>query len=86
MAVFIVSYDLRKPDFNYQPLYDALDEIGAKHVQDSIWGVDTSSSAASVFDYLWQYLHNERDRLFVITFDKKADYKSHKAITLLKNL
>jgi hypothetical protein len=36
MSVFIIAYDLRKPDFDYQPLYDALAKIAAKHLQDSI--------------------------------------------------
>ena len=86
MSVFIIAYDLRKPDFDYEPLYSALAEINAKHVQDSIWGVRTTSKAAVVFDYLWQHMHNEKDRLFVIPFDKSTDYKSEKAINLLKSL
>ena len=86
MAVFLISYDLRKPDYNYQPLYDALAAIKAKHVQDSVWGVRTTSSAEVVFNYLWQHMHNEKDRLFVVPFDKEQQYKSENAITLLKDL
>lgn len=86
MAVFIISYDLRKPDFDYKPLYAALDKIGAKHLQDSVWGVRKDNTAEQVWDYLWQFMHNERDRLFVIPFSKEDDYKSHNAITLLKGL
>jgi CRISPR/Cas system-associated endoribonuclease Cas2 len=84
--VFLISYDLRKPDFNYEPLYAALRKISAKHVQDSVWGINTTSSATVVFDYLWQHMHNEKDRLFVVPFDKTWDYKSQNAITLLKEL
>ncbi|HXM68326.1 MAG TPA: hypothetical protein VN911_16465 [Candidatus Acidoferrum sp.] len=86
MAVFLISYDLRKPDYNYQPLYDALDEIGAKHVQDSVWGVDTTDEAKVVFDYLWQHVHSEKDRLFVVSFDKNGDYKAKNSINLLKSI
>jgi hypothetical protein len=86
MAVFIISYDLRKPDYNYDPLYAALNEIGAKHIQDSVWGIRTSSSAEIVFNYLWQHMHNQKDRLFVIPFDKAQQYKSQNAITLLKEI
>lgn len=85
MAIYLISYDLRKPDYDYQPLYDALDVIGAKHVQDSVWGVDTTDSVAEVFDYLWQHMHNQKDRLFVVPFDKRY-YKSNNAITKLKYL
>lgn len=86
MAVYIISYDLRKPDYDYQPLYEALDKIKAKHLQDSVWGVHTSSNAAQVFDYLWQHMHNEKDRLFVIPFDKEQEYKSQNAINKLNSI
>jgi len=86
MAVFIISYDLRKPDYDYQPLYDALAKIKAKHIQDSVWGVRAGSSAGKVFDYLWQYMHNERDRLFVIPFDKAQNYKAKNSINPLKSI
>jgi hypothetical protein len=86
MAVFLISYDLRKPDYDYQPLYDALKTIKAKHVQDSVWGLRTTSSAEVVFNYLWQHMHNEKDRLFVVTFDKEMDYKAQNSITMLKEL
>ena len=85
MAVFIISYDLRKPDFDYNPLYKALAKIEAKHVQDSVWGIRTKSSAEVVFDYLWQHMHNEKDRLFVIPFDKEQEYKSQNAMNRLKD-
>ena len=84
--VFIISYDLRKPDHDYQPLYDALAKINAKHIQDSVWAMSTTSSAAVVFDYLWQHMHNEKDRLFVIPFNKAADYKAQNSINMLKSV
>lgn len=86
MAVFIISYDLRKPDFDYKPLYAALNEIDAKHIQDSVWGIRTTSTAEVVFDYLWQHMHNQQDRLFVVPFDKANDYKAQNSITMLKEL
>lgn len=86
MAVFLISYDLRKPDFDYKPLYDALNKINAKHIQDSVWGVNTSSKAQVVFDYLWQRMHNEKDRLFVVPFDKNQDYKADNSINKLNSV
>jgi hypothetical protein len=86
MAVFLISYDLRKPDYDYKPLYDALAKVEAKHVQDSVWGLRTTSTAEVVFDYFWQHMHNEKDRLFVVPFDKDLAYKSKNAITMLKDL
>lgn len=86
MAVFIISYDLRKPDFDYKPLYAALDKVEAKHIQDSVWGLNTASSAEVVFDFLWQHMHNEKDRLFVVTFNKEENYKGQNSITPLKEI
>ncbi len=86
MAVFLISYDLRKPDYNYEPLYAALAKVKAKHVQDSVWGLNTTSDATEVFDYFWRFMHNEKDRLFVVPFDKTLGYKSQNAIALLKEL
>lgn len=86
MAVFIISYDLRKPDFDYKPLYAALDTIKAKHIQDSVWGVSTTSAAAVVFDYLWQHMHNEKDRLFVVPFDATTDYKARNSMNRLADV
>jgi hypothetical protein len=79
MSVFIISYDLRKPDFDYEPLYGALAELDATHLQDSVWGVNTTSTAAQIFDYLWEHVHSTKDRLFVVPFDKSEDYKSQNA-------
>lgn len=82
MAVFIISYDLRKPDCDYEPLYDTLYEMGAKRIQESVWGVRTNSTADEVFDVLWERMPNEKDRLFVIPFDKDGDYRNHSIIKL----
>ncbi len=86
MAVFLISYDLRKPDFDYQPLYDLLNSWKAKHVQDSVWGLNTQWSAEKVFDALWAHMHNDKDRLFVVTFDKTEDYKAKNSITKLRDI
>ncbi|MGC2286695.1 MAG: hypothetical protein WA542_15675 [Candidatus Acidiferrum sp.] len=86
MAVFIISYDLRKPDYDYEPLYDALAAIKAKHLQDSVWGVRTSSNAAQVFKYLWAHMHSEKDRLFVVSFDKGQNYKANNSINRLNSI
>lgn len=85
MSVYIISYDLRKPDFDYEDLYTQLDNLGAKRIQKSVWGVDTVATAAEVFNSLWNKMHSEKDRLFVIPFDKTDEFKSQNAITKLKS-
>ncbi|MGC1619308.1 MAG: hypothetical protein WA765_12540 [Candidatus Acidiferrum sp.] len=84
--VFIISYDLRKPDFDYQPLYDELDDLGAKRIQKSVWAVHSSDSTSDVFDALWPYMHNDRDRLFVAVLDRDSGYKAKNSLTRLKNV
>lgn len=68
MPRFVISYDLRKPRYtesDYQELYDELDTLGAKHIQDSVWAVTTDSSASDIYDALWQHMHQANDRLLV---------------------
>ena len=86
MAAYLISYDLRKPEFDYKPLYIALYAIEAKHIQDSVWGVNTRSSAKVVFDYLWRHMHNEKDRLFVVPFDTAKADEAKNSITALKDI
>jgi len=86
MAVFLISYDLRKTDFDYQPLFDALHEIGAKHLQESVWGVRIEWSSENVFDHLWRHMHDVSDRLLVVHFEGIDGYKSQNTINKLSTL
>jgi len=86
MATFLVSYDLRRRAFDYQPLFAALHVIEAKHIQDSVWGVSTKASAKVVFDYLWRHMDRHEDRLFVIPFDKTQNHNAHNSISSLNKV
>ena len=83
MSKYIISYDLRKPDYDYQPLYDALAEISATHIQDSVWAVRSTSTAEVISDYLWQFMHNQRDRLLVVEMEEN-NWKNQNGINKLK--
>ena len=52
MALFEVSYDLRKPGRNYQSLYDRLAAWGAFRVLESVWIINSNSSAVAIRDDL----------------------------------
>jgi hypothetical protein len=80
MPAFIVSYDLRKTNHNYDSLYEALFVIDATRIQDSVWGVRTASNAIQVFNFLWRHMHKQKDRLFVVPFDYKKQYRSQNSI------
>lgn len=65
MTFYLIAYDLRKPDYDYQPLYDKLASIRATRIQESVWVVCSNRSVKDIFDSLWAHMHNERDRLLV---------------------
>ena len=86
MGVYLIVYDLRDSDHDYDGLHAALAAINAKRVHESVWGVNTSSSADGVFEHLWQHMHSGRDRLFVIPFDKSCDYRADNSVHMLKDI
>lgn len=86
MAVYLISYDLRKPDFDYDPLYKALDKMAADRIQDSVWGLRTKRTAEEIFDNLWQHMHNAKDRLFVIPIDPDAQYRATNSMKKIRDL
>ena len=65
MTVYVVSYDLRKPGQNYEPLWDRLAEWKAARFLESDWLIDTNPGfAVSIRDDLKRYM-DANDGLFV---------------------
>ncbi len=67
MPRMLISYDLRKPNYDeadYEDLYKGLEALGAKRMQESVWAVRTDASPSVVFDRLSTHMHS-RDRLLV---------------------
>jgi hypothetical protein len=69
MPRFIISYDLRKPDHDYEPLYAELKRIQAVHIQDSGWVVRVPGQSQTIYDRLWPHMHNAQDRFALTTND-----------------
>ena len=66
---YVISYDLRKPGQNYQSLYDALENIGAKRVLQSQWGVRRNNTTAkNLRDHFRKYM-DSNDRILVTSID-----------------
>ena len=86
MALYLLSYDLHDPNFDYQSFYDALNAMEAKHIQNSVWGVRTTSSAEVVYKYLWRHIYSPKNRLFVVTFDKTQSFEAINCIDNLSDL
>ena len=67
MACKLISYDLDKPNRNYEDLCKAIKDIGAWwHCVESVWIVDTSQSASSIRDTLKEH-PDSGDKLVVLT-------------------
>ena len=68
---YVISYDLRKPDRDYQSLYEALESIGAERVLQSQWGVRRNNTkAAKLRDHFWQFM-DRNDGILVTAIDGK---------------
>ena len=56
MPVYFIGYNLAKPGQSAKALWDALTALGAKRVQESVWIMRSSYTAAQIRDQLWQYI------------------------------
>ena len=66
MKVYCVSYDLTKPDRNYEELYEKLKAYGTySHALESTWFIEAEDGAAEVRDNLKEVLDTD-DKLLVI--------------------
>ena len=74
MARFEASYDLRKPGRNYEPLYKRLADWRAVRVLQSVWIIETNSSAATIRDDLAKYL-DANDGLLVTGLTGEAAWQ-----------
>lgn len=62
MSVFIVSYDLRAPGRNYEPLWARLRQFVHAKPLESVWLIDTQMSAVQLRNDLERFL-DRNDRL-----------------------
>lgn len=66
MNVYCITYDLIKPDRNYEKLTEAIQSYGTWwHQTGSVWLIVTEQDASIVRDFLMQFIDNN-DKLFVI--------------------
>ncbi len=76
MACYLVSYDLRKPERDYNSLYDAIRAYGTwAHVNESLWAVVTTQTAVQVRDNLAQHMDAD-DRLMVVRSAAEAAWRN----------
>jgi hypothetical protein len=65
MAILLVTYDLRQPGRNYQPMYDYLKRFSHCHGLESVWLLDTTVTPEQVRDAL-KGIVDSNDALFVV--------------------
>ena len=64
MKTFSITYDLRKPGQNYQPLWDRLKALGATKIEESQWLLRSPAKALDLATDLLRSMDGN-DRLFV---------------------
>ena len=64
MAVLLITYDLKAPGRNYQPVYDYLKKFTYCKSMESVWLVDTTVSTGTIRDGL-RGLVDGNDKIFV---------------------
>lgn len=68
--VYFVTYDLKKPDRDYDDLIKEIKSFGTWwHQTGSAWVIITSKTTAEVRDYLMQFI-DSNDKLFVVQIQK----------------
>jgi hypothetical protein len=76
MAVLFVTYDLKKPGRNYEPVWSYLKQFTHCKGLESVWFLDTNKTAAQVRDDLNALVDNS-DRTFVCPISKSAVWASY---------
>lgn len=76
MALFLMSYDTHFGR-NYQPLYDAMEEVGAQRILESVWMFELKNTASEVRDWLRELLDDD-DTIFVLKLKPKHAWAARK--------
>lgn len=76
MTIKIISYDLRKPEQDYESLIDAIKSYRAYcKINKSDWLISTADSCRSIRDYLKKFI-DSNDTLFVAELSQNAGWWS----------
>ena len=72
---YVISYDLRLPGRDYETLYQALRNMGAKPALQSVWAVTSGKTAKALRDQLKAYI-DSNDRLLVAKVTEWATFNA----------
>jgi hypothetical protein len=71
MTLFVLTYDVRTTNHQYQPLYDQLNAWSAAHLQDSVWLADLNGTAEAIRNAMMGHMH-PKDTVCVIQLPQPA--------------
>ena len=80
MTTYVVSYDLKKPGQNYQPLWDELDRLKAHRTLESFWLISVNNTPKELVDHLKSFI-DANDALWVLELTKVHHFRNAKAGT-----
>jgi hypothetical protein len=72
---YMIVYDLEKRGESYEPLLNALRQLGALHVLYSKWVLRTNLTAVQIRDHLQQFV-DANDKLLVVGLSGEAAWTS----------
>jgi hypothetical protein len=76
MACYLISYDLRQPERDYDDLIKAIKAYKTwAHITESLWAVVTTSSARNIRDNLFNHIDAD-DRLIVVRSGTEAAWRN----------
>lgn len=74
MALYLLTYDLRKEGRDYKTLHDELKKFNAVRILESVWCLNRiNTNAKSLRDYFMKFI-DENDGLFVSGITDWASY------------
>jgi hypothetical protein len=61
MTIYLLTYDLtkKKPEFDYEILWDELKRLGAVRIQESVWLLNADNTAAELRDHFVSFIHDD---------------------------
>ncbi len=80
MTDYVVSYDLKKPGQNYQPLWDELARLGAHRTLESLWLLNVKNTSKEIVDHLKKFV-DANDAIWALELTSNYYYANAKAGT-----
>lgn len=68
MKIYLISYDLSKPEQNYKNLINEIEKFDCLHIQKSVWLVDSNFESKQIYSML-KALVDLDDKLFICPLD-----------------